>query len=51
MRLFKKVNKETKKTIKAFGSNKGGCGDSYGNGPNPENEDLPKTNYTENQGK
>ncbi len=34
MKLIKRGQKNTAGTVKSFGSNGGGCGDSYGNGPN-----------------
>ena len=46
LRKLKTYKKELKKTIRAFGTNSGGCGDSYGDGPNKGGS---SSNYNNNQ--
>lgn len=46
MKLIKRTRKDSVGTVKSFGSNGRGCGDSYGNGPN---QGGAAGNYTNNK--
>ncbi len=46
LKLIKRTRKDSLGTVKSFGSNGGGCGDSYGDGPN---KGGAASNYTSNK--
>lgn len=46
MKFIRKIQKSVVAGVRSFGSNKGGCGDSHGDGPNPKGS---KANYQNNQ--